>query len=804
MNSQYELFSEIKQPKELQTFKIYKDSKNKIWVGTNEGLKLVSALQKNKQSSIFTLLPAPFNIPALKSDRVTDMLEDANGIFWITTTHGLVKIDPGGSWQLFTEKDGLPSSIVLCIYQDRVKNIWIGTSLGLVKLVTKNDIRIYTIENGLTSNAVRFLLPVNNDLLLASGGTGLQLFNTTKENFSAVSSNFLYTGFVQNSRPLLFFRNNNQFGKYDPVNRLIANYISSGPPINITYCSVMDANGIIFNGTHTGLLIRSGNKSWFDKKLPYRITDLHIDKKGYLWVGTWNNGLFRIHYANTKNKSDSPDPITVGLVKERINLSVQDFSNLLPDKNIRSVFEDNNGNMWIGMRYNGIVQLKNNGKDQYDTLHFDLRNGLTSNFIGTIAEDMNGCIWIGSNKGIDKLIPAGKGFRVFNFSRVNNYFASITKIVPWHDHSLWFGTFNGLVNIIDGETEKTPPTPVYITSVNLGDTSFNYNTYQADTKLQLSYYQNQARFEFSAPSFINEKQMLYRYRLLGGADTIWSEPANLHNVSYASLQPGHYRFEVRTIGWNEELGTPANFSFIIRPPYWQTWWFYAFVGLLMVSVFYALYFYRIRQLLKLQKIRNNIASDLHDDIGSTLTNISILSELSNKNLDQPLVAQKYLQRITEEVNESGQALDDIIWSVNSNNDTLEEMLVRMRRFAAELFDHTSTRCYLELQPDAAGKKLSMEQRRDLYLVFKESLNNIYKHATAQTVWINLSMIDHSIKLQIRDDGKGFNPEATTHRNGLNNLKTRVEKWKGKLMINSRPGTGSNIEIIMPVVSQLLK
>jgi len=798
LNSQYELFSEIKQPEKLLTFKIYKDSKNKIWVCTSEGLKLMSTFQKNKQSSIFTLLPAPFNIPALKSDHVTDMLEDANGIFWITTIHGLVKIDPDGSWQLFTEKDGLPSSIVSCIYQDKEKNIWIGTSLGLVKFVTKNDIRIYTIENGLTSNVVGFFLPVNNELLLTSSGTRLQLFNTTKENFSAVSSNFFYTGVVQNSRPLLFFRNDNQFGKYDPVNRLIANYISSGPPVNITYCSVMDANGIIFNGTQTGLLIRSENKSWFDKKLPYRITDLHIDKKGYLWVGTWNNGLFRIHYANTKDKSDSPDPITIGLVKERINLSVQDFSNLLPDKNIRSVFEDNKGNMWIGMRYNGIVQLKNNGKDQYDTLHFDLSNGLTSNFIQTIAEDMNGCIWIGSNKGIDKLIPAGKGFRVFNFSRVNNYFASITKIVPWHDHSLWFGTFNGLANIIDGETEKTPPTPVYITSVDLGDTSFNYNTYQADKKLQLNYYQNQARFEFSAPSFINEKQMLYSYRLLGGADTIWSEPANLHNVSYASLQPGNYRFEVRTIGWNEELGTSANFSFIIRPPYWQTWWFYALVGLLMVSVFYALYFYRIRQLLKLQKIRNNIATDLHDDIGATLTNINMLSEISRKNLTQPLEAEKFLSRISEEVTASSQALNDIIWNINSRNDSMEETLSRMRRYAAELFDNSNTVCHLAMQETAVGKKLNMEQRRDVYLIYKESMNNILKHAAASNVWIDILRQNGKLHLRIKDDGKGFEPSVITDRNGLKNIRFRVEKWKGVLSVITAPGSGTDVEIIIPL------
>ena len=795
LNRQFELFSEIKLPKELLTLKIYKDSKNKVWVGTTNGLKLVSELQKKNlqrspdgQSLHFTLLPAPFNIPALKNGIVNDILEDPNGNFWIATRDGLVKIQPDNKWQLFSEKNGLPSENISCLYQDKEKNIWIGSALGLAKLVTKNGIRIYTVENGLISNALAFLLPLKNELFMIGSGTGTQLYNTTNGLFSSVSSqhNLSYNGFVQNSRPVLFFSNNNRFAMYDSVNRRIVDYILPAPPNSTVYCSIMDADGIIFNGTQTGLVIRAGKSSYNENKLPYRITDLLIDKKGFLWAGTWDNGLFRIHYTNSNDK---------------INVTVKNFTNFLQGKHIRCLFEDSKGNIWIGTRYQGIVQLRNNGKEQYTAQRLDIQQGLMSNWVKAIAEDTKGSIWIGSNLGIDKLIPEGNAFRVFNFSRVHNYFANINALLPQNNHSLWFTTNNGLVNIIDGEMEKTPPAPVYITSVNLGDTAFKYNTYHpasGGTKVQLKYFQNQAEFEFSAPAFINEKQILYSYRLLGGADTTWSVPANLHKVSYASLQPGSYRFEVRTKGWNEQWGIPSNFVFNISPPYWQTWWFYSLIGLLALTIFYAFYVYRIKQLLRLQQVRNRIASDLHDDIGSTLTNISILSELSNKNMHQPQMAQKYLQRINEEVNTSAQALDDIIWNVNNNNDTLEEMVIRMRRFSAELFDHSSTICNLELQPDAAGKKLNMEQRRDVYLVYKESLNNIYKHAAAQTVWVELKMPGNSLKLMIRDDGKGFNIEETTHRNGLKNLKTRVEKWKGKLQIASRPGAGSLIEIIMPV------
>jgi two-component sensor histidine kinase len=460
--------------------------------------------------------------------------------------------------------------------------------------------------------------------------------------------------------------------------------------------------------------------------------------------------------------------------------------------------EDRKNNIWVGTRYKGIVQLRHEGGEQYSPMKLDIEHGLTSNWIRSIAEDKNGFMWIGSNLGIDKLVLSDGSFHVFNFSRVNNYFTNINAIVQGHDHSLWFTTSSGVINVFDGETEKTPAPPVYITSVELGDSSFNYNTYHADKKLQLRYFQNQAKFEFSAPGFVNEKQILYSYRLLGGVDTSWTMPANLHNVSYASLQPGSYTFEVRTIGWNGTWSVPANFEFIIRSPFWKTWWFYLIIGFVVLLFFYALYLYRIRQFLKLQKVRNRIATDLHDDIGATLTNINMLSEISRKNLAQPLEAEKFLSRISEEVTASSQALNDIIWNVNSRNDSMEETLSRMRRYAADLFDNSNTICHLSMQETAAGKKLNMEQRRDVYLIYKESMNNVHKHATAANVWINIHRQNGNLHLKIKDDGKGFEPSIITDRNGLKNIRSRTEKWKGSLSVKTAPGSGTDIEIMIPL------
>jgi signal transduction histidine kinase len=213
---------------------------------------------------------------------------------------------------------------------------------------------------------------------------------------------------------------------------------------------------------------------------------------------------------------------------------------------------------------------------------------------------------------------------------------------------------------------------------------------------------------------------------------------------------------------------------------------------------YALYRYRIGQLLRLQKIRNRIATDLHDDIGSTLTNISILSELSLKNMDEKEKAAVFLGRISEEVSHSSQALDDIVWSINTKNDTLEETVVRMRRYAAEIFDAANINYTLQLDEQFANRKLNMEQRRDCFLVFKETINNIYKHAEAKNVFIKLWLQNNSLFLEIKDDGIGFNTNVLTHRNGIKNIHNRMEKWDGDVSIKSAPGSGTQIKVRFPV------
>jgi len=197
-------------------------------------------------------------------------------------------------------------------------------------------------------------------------------------------------------------------------------------------------------------------------------------------------------------------------------------------------------------------------------------------------------------------------------------------------------------------------------------------------------------------------------------------------------------------------------------------------------------------------VRNRIATDLHDDIGSALSNINMLAAIISQKIDNPDEAKKYLQRIGEEVNASSQSLDDIIWSIDTRNDTLEETIARMRRYAAELFEaNEHIRCNLDFDETFSQRKLNIEQRRDIFLVYKEALNNVYKHAAATSVLVKVRFNEHILFLLIEDNGKGFDVNRITHRNGLKNMKTRIEKWKGSLKITSCQ-SGTRLEAEMPV------
>jgi ligand-binding sensor domain-containing protein/two-component sensor histidine kinase len=627
LNSHYDLVAQNKNNQyAFGGSKIFMDSKKRIWNSTPDGVMLIDLAKKKE--NIITLLPPSsfFDIPFLKKAIVNDIFEDASGTMWFATSQGVAKINTDGSQQIFTVKDGLPSNVITCIFQDKEKNIWLGTASGLSKLISQQNINFYPVEAGLYQTDYLYLLyPLKKNNFLVGTNKGISIFNKINKTFTAVSntgSQFFFN-VVTNSNPPLFFGSSNM-ATVDTVKNIMGK--QSALPLLPANRIITDSQGNIFLSNLSQLYFISGKNK--EKIFDDRITSMLLDKDNCLWASTWQNGIFRIKYNFINNK-----------------FTIIKTEHFLINEHIRNLFQDSKGNIWAGTRYEGVYKSAINKAGDFTFTNFNQSSGLTSNFIKGVREDEHGNFWVAFYQGIDKLIPEGENFRIFNFSRINNYFASIIGIETDDNHSLWLATNEGLVQINDGELEKLPPLQVYITKVFTPDSVYNSGA----KKIALNYQQNQLQFEFAAPGYINEKQLMYSYRLSGDDNVVaaWSKTSNQHTVSYASLKPGSYTFEVRSLGWNGSWGVSSTVEFSISPPFWQSWWFITILSLLLLSIIYSFIKWREKNIKTIAAEKLKVQQLNAEQYKSKLELEQIINYFSSSLIDKNTV-------------------DDVLWDVAKN------------------------------------------------------------------------------------------------------------------------------------------
>jgi signal transduction histidine kinase len=280
-----------------------------------------------------------------------------------------------------------------------------------------------------------------------------------------------------------------------------------------------------------------------------------------------------------------------------------------------------------------------------------------------------------------------------------------------------------------------------------------------------------------------------------GFDPEWISSATDHSATYTNLDPGTYTFRIKGSNsdgiWNVSEKT---LQLVILPPWYMTWWFRIGMAIIIIFAAYSFYRYRIAQTLKLQSVRNRIASDLHDEIGSNLSNIFIFSNVAQQRAEFPEETTAWMRKISDYTQGSMEAMSDIVWMINARNDRFENIIVRMRTLAAEIFEARSCRLHMQFDEKLNDVNLNMEERKNFYLIYKEAINNIAKYAECKDVWIAMDLEHDKVQLEIKDNGKGFSPEDINHGNGLLNMAKRAEKLKGKLAITSQPGQGASIRL----------
>jgi len=283
-------------------------------------------------------------------------------------------------------------------------------------------------------------------------------------------------------------------------------------------------------------------------------------------------------------------------------------------------------------------------------------------------------------------------------------------------------------------------------------------------------------------------------------DREWSPRTALRSVHYARLAGGSYRFAVQAVGLEGTVSpAPALVAFTILRPVWQRWWFLALAGVLAGLLLAAAYRYRVNRLLEFERIRTRIAADLHDDIGANLSLIAGVSEVlgAEDRRSDPALRER-LSLIADVAQASVDAMGDIVWAINPAKDRLGDLTQRMRRFASDTLAPRNIALRISTHDLRGDAKLDPEARRETFLVFKQSLNNIVRHAGCGSVEVDLGIRRGMLELSVADDGRGFDPSAEHDGHGLESMRRRAEKLGGELQVASAPGRGCRISLRFPL------
>ena len=363
---------------------------------------------------------------------------------------------------------------------------------------------------------------------------------------------------------------------------------------------------------------------------------------------------------------------------------------------------------------------------------------------------------------------------------------------------LFLGGTNGINYFIPEKIRPLNPLlRVSIQKIRVNDNDSGYHTASPFT---LQHNQQSMEVSFAAPYYFNSNKVRFRYRL-EGYDQAWKDIGGNTSVLFTSLPAGSFTFHVAAsidgMNWYESA---EKIHFAIRLPFWKTGWFMTGILFICIAVIYLVYRYQLSKRLEVERLRFRISRDLHDDIGSTLSSINILakSTLANAHETANNDHEVLLQKIQYRSQKMLDAMDDLIWNTKPGHESLESLTIRMREYGSEVLEAAGI-CLTLVAPESLNRiKLSMDTRKNLYLIFKEAVNNLAKYSNSSEAVVHFKRDKNFLEMQISDRGIGFTESAAGKGNGLENMRSRAKDMHAQLDILSSNGSGTTIRLRMPL------
>lgn len=816
---------ECAEPNPIRAF--HQDSQERIWFGGASGLFRLNDNRIEVYRGKHGL-----------SGKVTSIAEDSDGALWIAAGGHLQRFD-GSRFVTFEDESRVaPVDQVLI---DRDGNLWLGTSNSGVRRLRRHTLQNYTTQQGLASNDVWSISQGEKGSVWIATGEGVSQF---------VENAFIH--FKDYTKPILQDHQGRVWttektGGYPKLVMFPAKSTKAveGECVLFHYISSMyeDQIGSVWiaceaglwrvNPGHLDLYARAGLTN-FHGPYPPRLLDLAYtihsnslaaqsaalagilqDAGGRLWVGSMGDGL-HCFYEGRFTTLTSKDGLTSDMVAP--------------------LLADADGTLWVGSD-KGLNRLKNGVFTRYTT-----ETGLAENLVGNLLEDNGGWLWTIGHHGIHRmrkreLIECSEGrrrdFQTISYGSADGMLSSEGNVGAFpgsckaSDGRLWFPTTRGAV-VIDpqGMQIDLKGLPAVIEQVladnevifgdgckgGLGHRSVAVNR-RVSSRPTNSVFLPPGRcrvmqFNYTASTFVAPERLRFKVKL-EGHDADWQDVGTRRTAIYTDLRPRNYRFRVIAVSpQGVESGTSADFGFILLPFFHQTRWFRLLVVGSSLGFAWSLHRLRVRRLSRRQALeqqlslaveRERIAKDMHDDLGASLTRIGLLSAQARKDANEPVTIAADIDKIAAAARETAQKAQELVWVVSPRHDTLESLVTFLSQVAREHLELAGVACRLEIPALMPEFPVTSEIRHNLSLFVKEAVNNVVKHAAARQATLTISFEHGTLQIEIHDDGRGLpisietpSVDLVASRNGLNNLRARIESLHGTFEIRSVPGAGTTV------------
>lgn len=786
---------------------LFVDSKNRLWIGMRAGRQIGLARWSPPSASGERVPDRVFTEQDGMATWVPSLHEASEGLIWVGTTAGLCSIDNEDrvSCNGYKSANNLCDYNVTSIAEDRDANLWLASRCGIKKW-SRYGFTSYFQPDGLPSPFVNSIFENSSgELFVSDGSQRRPLSRFDGKKFISASPEFPPdVGFgwgwkqtvLQDSENAWWYPTANGLHKF-PGPLAFENLAKTKPtkvPLGGRYPEIFriyeDSRKDIWVATWASPkeLWRWERTSdrWVNHTaetvLPAQLIDFTAfaeDRSGNLWIGTGSDYsttlLFRYRDGRFERFSGSDNNLIAGWLKD--------------------IYVDRSGALWIASTTSGLLRLRDVNAQELEFDQYTMADGLSSNGIYCVTEDEYGRIYAGSARGIDRLEP--NTGRVENFTTSDGLPRSYVEIA-FRDRSgnLWFGTSEGLARFNPEPTRVRKPPKIFISGLRAAGAPRAVSLL-GESELptfDLAASEQQVTIDFFGLGADLGEKLKFEYRL-SGSDWI---PTLERSVNFGSLSPGAHTFEVRAVTADALASEPATVAFNIASPIWQRPGFILVAVLVVAALAYSVYRYRLNKHLVVERTRTRIATDLHDDIGANLSKISLLSEIVGMQLTNGNAESKRMLATIGEVSRSTvDSMRDIVWSINPSRDSVLEMTRKMREHAEDACVPRNILVNFVAPDESHDSKLPMELRRELFLIFKEAVNNAVRHSACSVLSIELAISSSEILLVVADDGRGFDPGESQSGNGLTNIRNRVLELAGTSNIKSAIGSGTTVSVRIP-------